>query len=980
MHGHIPETQPPAQSETRYPYCNAGQWAYEAIHSVGNVIFLGRRYVTRKVSWLKPENFDPATLAIPYRLDELTAAIAAGQTVIIAENEPTADLIHKLDFPATCFAASIWLPVYEQYFRNADVVIMARFWVERIGSGLAPAARKVRIVPPPETIGSADELARLVETATLYTAQPECFKLELGRPRIVNTRYGKRAVRHGPPTQAFKDAWKASNEGIVNYSFEEYHGRLQVSYWRDLPEEPQRSSAPDVVQAKAFLEKLRPGGPWVLIAIVPDGATTTITVNSFDQAETFIREHNGKRNLYYSVNPTRTTTDKKAAKTDIAAIEYLLADLDPAPGETAEAAKTRYLKRIDDGAFETTAGIDSGNGLQLLLRLRERIVLGEPAGGRFSPEDQAKIDDAEGRAAALMRRLGAKAGTQNIDRILRLPGTTNLPNAKKRRDGRTECPAKLLWFNDTSYPLAAFPPGEPGNDGQPNPPEPPGESSTVDWSKVSEPGWLKSVADLPDGAPLKLRIIADHTGNLEDLNFDLREKNLLTTDYHSWSDVTLALAAMLKLCNYTPEKIAEALLADLPCNRHIADQDDKRRAIERAISRSYTPDNPKPTLDDNNEIIIACIAEWNQQHAHVLAGGKSAVLREFTTAKGYIDFQLLPSAAFHEWNVEHEIEVGVDENGMRVMERATKIWMRHPKRRKYQDIGFFPGRNVPGHYNLWRGFAVEPCKGDCSRFLAHIYENACQGNKQLYEWDMAWFADIFQHPAVKCGTSLVFRGKQGTGKTKIGEVMESLLGVHYKKVAEPRFITGQFNSHMLSLLMLHADEGFWAGDKKAEGKLKDLVTGNDHPIEFKGKEAFWIYNFLRLLVTGNPNWQVPAAFEERRFAVQDMSDAHRNDYPYFAAIDAEMNAGGREALLYHLLFEVDCQAVNLRQIPHTAALLEQKLETASPEQGWWLDTLNRGVLPGNRNELAHNWAAAEALYDDYIEHARKQGVSGCDSK
>ena len=135
----------------------------------------------------------------------------------------------------------------------------------------------------------------------------------------------------------------------------------------------------------------------------------------------------------------------------------------------------------------------------------------------------------------------------------------------------------------------------------------------------------------------------------------------------------------------------------------------------------------------------------------------------------------------------------------------------------------------------------------------------------------------------------MLRGKQGVGKTKIGEIMESLLGVHYKLVADPRFVTGQFNSHMISLLLLHADEGFWAGDKKAEGKLKDLVTGKKHPIEFKREEAFWVNNYVRLLVTGNQDWQVPAGFDERRFAVLDVGDAHKQDHAYFAAIDAEMD-------------------------------------------------------------------------------------------
>src|SRR5262249_55044816 len=157
------------------------------------------------------------------------------------------------------------------------------------------------------------------------------------------------------------------------------------------PEPEQRTGI-----SSAFLEKLRPGGPWVLTAIVPDGKPTTITVYTADQVEAFVCKYNGKRNLYYAVNPTRTAMSKKAAKTDIAAIEDIPFDLDPADGETPEAAKARYLAQLN-GAFEpnSTAVIDSGNGLNGLCRLQERIVLGEPVNGKFSPEDQAKIDDVE---------------------------------------------------------------------------------------------------------------------------------------------------------------------------------------------------------------------------------------------------------------------------------------------------------------------------------------------------------------------------------------------------------------------------------------------------------------------------------------------------------------------------------------------------------------------------------------------------------
>ena len=69
---------------------------------------------------------------------------------------------------------------------------------------------------------------------------------------------------------------------------------------------------------------LRPGGPWLLTAIIPDGTTDTITAQTADEARAFVATYYGQRNLYYSVNPTRRPMNKKAAKTDIAAIEYLL--------------------------------------------------------------------------------------------------------------------------------------------------------------------------------------------------------------------------------------------------------------------------------------------------------------------------------------------------------------------------------------------------------------------------------------------------------------------------------------------------------------------------------------------------------------------------------------------------------------------------------------------------------------------------------
>ena len=121
-------------------------------------------------------------------------------------------------------------------------------------------------------------------------------------------------------------------------------GGAHVQNYNKNSGESKAPSAAGFSEPISFLEHLRFGGPWVLTAIIPDGRTITASARTTAEINSFVHEHNGKLNLYYAVNPLRNLMWKKAAMTDVAAIEYLLADLDPATGETPEVAKARYLE------------------------------------------------------------------------------------------------------------------------------------------------------------------------------------------------------------------------------------------------------------------------------------------------------------------------------------------------------------------------------------------------------------------------------------------------------------------------------------------------------------------------------------------------------------------------------------------------------------------------------------------------------------
>jgi putative DNA primase/helicase len=198
-----------------------------------------------------------------------------------------------------------------------------------------------------------------------------------------------------------------------------------------------------------FLQLLRPDGPWVLTAIIPDGGTCTATFTDPEAARKFIAHQvKQEKNLYYTINPCRTVMEVKPKKSDIAAAEYLYVDVDPAKDETPEEFKTGILPVIESFRPEPSFIVDSGNGIQALWRLEQQVALDDPG----------IAVEVEARNHALAEQLGADASTRNIDRLFRLPGTINYPNRAKRKLGRTKCRAKLIKSEPLSHRLSAFPP------------------------------------------------------------------------------------------------------------------------------------------------------------------------------------------------------------------------------------------------------------------------------------------------------------------------------------------------------------------------------------------------------------------------------------------------------------------------------------------------------------------------------------------
>jgi predicted P-loop ATPase len=153
----------------------------------------------------------------------------------------------------------------------------------------------------------------------------------------------------------------------------------------------------------------------------PDGKpiARTFQVHKIEQMKAWIDSHQGESNMYFHVNRLKPSiTNRKALRSDIDTGLYLHADLDD----------VQALARLERFSPRPTAVLFSGGGYQAFWRLAEPC------------SNLDMLEEANKRLAAALK--GDKV--QNADRIMRIPGTINLPNAKKRKAGRVPITAYVI--------------------------------------------------------------------------------------------------------------------------------------------------------------------------------------------------------------------------------------------------------------------------------------------------------------------------------------------------------------------------------------------------------------------------------------------------------------------------------------------------------------------------------------------------------
>lgn len=321
------------------------------------------------------------------------------------------------------------------------------------------------------------------------------------------------------------------------------------------------------------------------------------------------------------------------------------------------------------------------------------------------------------------------------------------------------------------------------------------------------------------------------------------------------------------------------------------------------------------------------LKEFNDRYAVVNDGGSVLIFYDDVDhALRRRVYRRMTPGALRILYLNRHVCTRITDDGQRANKGVADYWLKHENRKQFiGGVTFDPSEasNNPNVLNLWRGFAVEPKCGSWKNLKNHILTVLCRGDVVHYNYIIGWMARLVQYPAEPGEVALVLRGNLGTGKGTVGHALLALFGPHGMHISSSKHLVGNFNVHLRDCCLLFSDEAFFAGDKAALGTLKALITEKVLTIEAKHVNAVQAANMLHIVMASNSDWVVPAALDERRFFVLDVSDEHKQDKPYFAAIKNELDNGGHAAMLYDLL-SYDLSDFNVRDVPETRALQDQK--------------------------------------------------------
>lgn len=568
-----------------------------------------------------------------------------------------------------------------------------------------------------------------------------------------------------------------------------------------------------------------------------------------DAAAGWAVTHNRKgHGIYWTVNSAKPGLHKKPTKAEIRSARFLHVDLDPATDGSFDR----------EGMLEHLAGlpqppafvIDSGGGLQAFWRLAD-------------PGENLPAVERLNQRIALM--LGGDS-CHNIDRIMRLPGTVNFPNAVKIARGRSPRLATVVVQDqgemveaETMYSVLPVIP-------------------TVETTPAGAASAARE--DVPvDGAdPVDLDAVGLKSS-------DRLWSVIMSEEHDQRSERVMHVAGELARRGVEDQTIVGVLLnPELPISRHCFDQPNPLRAAKRAVGKGRADARAqKPKRGGGS-------AGGPGKQAEKAEVSEDMIALAFTVLHGgdlLYDFNrgrwCRWTGVF--WEVD-ETDLALDfarklarqlGDGNRSIGRystaaGVEKFARSDRTHAVTSDGWdadplllgTPGGTIDlrtGYLNeprredrITRQTGVGPAHGEPTLWLKFLNE-ALAGDQEMIDFLQEWSGYCLT--GLTSAHALLFiYGPGGNGKSVFLNVLLNILGTYGVVAAMETFTASKNDRHSTELAMLRGARLVTASETEegrawAEAKIKAMTGGDPITARFMRQDNFTFRPQFKLTIAGN---------------------------------------------------------------------------------------------------------------------------------
>jgi Family of unknown function (DUF5906)/Primase C terminal 2 (PriCT-2) len=377
----------------------------------------------------------------------------------------------------------------------------------------------------------------------------------------------------------------------------------------------------------------------------------------------------------------------------------------------------------------------------------------------------------------------------------------------------------------------------------------------------------------------------------------------------------------------------------------------------------------------------AQIAAFGERHRKLIEGDNVYIAIQKRLSDGRYDVERKSEATAESI---YKAERVTDHAGKKQVS-VYKLWEVGQKTKPLRVV-FRPGKAVAAdEYNSFQGFAVQPIRGAGSyKMYRDLINRVCKENGDTDQWLWSCMAYRLQHPDRRMNSAVCFVGDHGSGKSKLTDVIAKLMVPHSITISHPDRFVGRNNACLTGMLFVQCEELVVGRRQDWTETLRHYITSPTIDVEEKYKAQTQVENAMWIAFTSNSKEVVKVPRGERRFAMYSVSDPFDGDQAkrsaHYAALDAELDAGGREALMYDLLHYPIPDGFDPKRVPVTPLLRElMGMDTdADPVAAWWREVLEAGILAERKVDTdAVEWSKpipTRTLYSEYAGFCELNGA------